>query len=103
MTVEVWATGCINLVCWLQMKQRYASKNPYGDWLAQQTVTLADIAASLPAPAPSSNGNGNGSHSAGGLQGILQPLKVCFPDTLNPCPLDSVACQLAHYGNLVQP
>lgn len=60
-----------------QMKARYSTRRPYGEWL-QQAVSLKDIVDSVPeaerqpqllglsAVAPSNNGtgNGNGAHAA---------------------------------------
>ncbi len=31
-----------------QMKKRYSSAKPYGEWLAQEVVTLAQIEGSVP-------------------------------------------------------
>ncbi|KAL4855140.1 Glutamate synthase [NADH] [Chlorella vulgaris] len=87
-----------------EMKKRYSSAKPYGEWLAQEVVTLAQIEGSVPEaaltpppirdskPAPDAsitsngNGNGNGNGSNGsngssvgaveGVQRLSQPLKA---------------------------
>jgi glutamate synthase (NADPH/NADH) len=76
-----------------EMKQRYADKHPYGQWVKQHAVTMETVMASVPEPSRrvppvittvpvSSNGNGsNGSHkppasSDEALAAILQPLKT---------------------------
>ena len=41
----------------MQMKERYTHLRPYGEWLAEQTVSLEDITASVGTSA-AANGNG---------------------------------------------
>ncbi len=81
-----------------QMKERYTTMRPYGQWLAEQAFTLNDVVASVgpaaaaPPGGASANGasgssNGASAHAANGagagaasegagVQRLLQPLKV---------------------------
>lgn len=64
-----------NALCVLQLKERYTSMRPYGEWLAQETVSLQQLVDSVPeellvpppvVPAPTNSAassNGNGSHA----------------------------------------
>jgi glutamate synthase (NADH) len=71
-----------------EMKERYATARPYGEWLSQEVSELADVVSSvakgsvqvpeiLGATLASSNGNGNGNGSASmGLQRLMGPLRA---------------------------
>ena len=73
-----------------QMKKRYSSAKPYGEWLAQEVVTVEQIARSVPdkvlIPPPireatpafdatATNGNGNGAPTKG-VSRLIKPLKA---------------------------
>jgi hypothetical protein len=67
-----------------QLKERYTTMRPYGEWLAQETVSLQQLLSSVPAelrvpppiaPEPASaaaSGNGNGSHA------LVLPPSLCM-------------------------
>lgn len=72
------------------MKKRYSSAKPYGEWLAQEVVTVEQIARSVPdkvlIPPPireatpafdatATNGNGNGAPTKG-VSRLIKPLKA---------------------------
>lgn len=55
----------------LQMKERYATAKPYGQWLDQQTATIADICASVECTGSSENGNVHPTESGSSQNGSL--------------------------------
>jgi len=73
-----------------EMKERYARRQPYGEWLSRQVVTLKEVLGSVPEstrqpqflvpqnaapPAPASS-NGHGPQEGAGLLSLLEPLKM---------------------------
>ncbi|KAF5841354.1 hypothetical protein DUNSADRAFT_13222 [Dunaliella salina] len=73
-----------------EMKERYARRQPYGEWLSRQVVTLKEVLGSVPEgvrqpkflvpqnaalPAPASS-NGHGPLEGAGLLSLLEPLKM---------------------------
>lgn len=87
------------------MKQRYANKHPYGEWIKQHAVTMGSVMASVPetsrrvppiipmlpvsnsiVPFPPAGGNGNGNGTGSkkvappaadeAIRELLQPLKA---------------------------
>ena len=70
------------------MKERYARRRPYGEWLAENVVTLKTILAELPeaqrvppscaepvAAHSNGNGNGNGHTTTEGVQASANRLR----------------------------
>ena len=65
-----------------QLKERYTSMRPYGEWLAQETVTMQDLMDSVPpeqrVPPPVLPAGVAPAHSNGASAGLVRPGRPVF-------------------------